>query len=245
MKLSDRVYLVGSGKFGMEMSHSMDCNVYLLDCGEEYALIDAGSGLEPERIVRNIENNGISMDRVTHLLLTHIHGDHAAGTAYWRERFGLKVAVSKEAAPWLANGDRDKTSLNHAIKGGVYPPDFQYPACQVDIALEDDCTLTIGQLSLSALATPGHSRGHLSFYWEENGDKCLFSGDAVFAAGKVVIQYIWDCIIEEYAATVDKLNRLSIDSLYPGHGPFLCSNARNHIEAAHRYFSKLEVPPNL
>jgi hydroxyacylglutathione hydrolase len=223
----------------------VDCNVYLLDCGSEFVMIDAGGGVDPERIVRNIEKDGISMDQVTHLLLTHVHGDHAAGASYFKERYGLKVAVSEEAVPWLEQGDRDKTSLNHAIRGGVYPPDFDYPPCPAHIELKDNSSLAFGAFELSILSSPGHSRGHMSFYWEENGVISLFSGDAVFAGGKVVIQYVWDCIIDEYARTIEKLHLLGIDALYPGHGPFLCANARNHIKMAHQHFSRLEVPPNL
>ena len=46
MKIDERVFLVGSGKFGHQLSDALDCNVYLLDGGHgEYALIDAGGGI--------------------------------------------------------------------------------------------------------------------------------------------------------------------------------------------------------
>ncbi|KIL40361.1 hypothetical protein SD70_14060 [Gordoniibacillus kamchatkensis] len=244
MKISDRVYLVGSGKYGMELSHSTDCNVYLLDGGGEYALIDAGGGVEPERIVQNIESHGIAMKDVAHLLLTHVHGDHAAGAQYFHHRYGLNVVVSAEAAPWLEQGDMNKTSLTHAIRGGVYPADFSFQACPVSRRVQEHDLIRIGHMELTVYETPGHSRGHVSYLWEQDGRRSLFSGDVVFAGGKVVIQYIWDCSIPEYADSMAKLHSLGLHRLYPGHGPFLLANAAKHIETAHRYFTRLEVPPN-
>jgi hydroxyacylglutathione hydrolase len=246
MKISDRVYLVGSGKFGMEISNSLDCNVYLLDGGSECALIDAGGGVDPDRIANNVKQSGFFMDQVKYLLLTHIHGDHAAGAYHFHKNYGIKVVMAGEAAPWLEQGDMDKTSMNHAIRGGVYPQDFQFSACQVYQGVEEGDRIRVGDLELRVLNTPGHSNGHVSYLWEaEEGKRSLFAGDTIFAGGKVVIQYVWDCIIEEYAKTVKKLHELNVDRLYPGHGPFLLSNASKHIEKAHGYFCRLEIPPNL
>lgn len=228
----------------MEISHPLDCNVYLLDGGGRYALIDAGCGIESERIAGNIEQLGIPKDRVDLLILTHAHGDHAAGARYFRDYYGLQVAVSDEAAPWLEQGDRNKTSVDLAVKGGMYPPNYRYEACPVDIRLRDLDTVTVGGVQILALETNGHSRGHLSFYWEDGSRKSLFSGDAVFARGRVVLQNIWDCSIEQYAATMAKLHALQPDSLYAGHGPFLLNNAHRHIESAVQCFDKLGIPPN-
>lgn len=245
MQISDRVYMVGSGRFGHELTDSKDCNVYLLDGGGEYALIDAGSGIAPEKIVERIAQCGVSMDQITYLLLTHVHGDHAAGAYYFREKYGMKVVVSKEAASWLEQGDMEKTSLHVAQRAGVYPADFQFPACPVDIQVSEHDLLTVGELQLRVIDTPGHSRGHVSYLFQEDGQYSLFAGDTVFAGGRIVIQYIWDCSIQDYAETIAKLHSLQIDHLYPGHAAFVRNKAAEHIETAHNYFLRLEIPPNL
>lgn len=245
MRISERIHLVGSGKFGMELSDPTDCNVYLADGGAECALIDAGGGVDPERIAARIERTGIGMGRVRTCILTHAHADHAAGARYWRERYGMRIVSAAEAAPWLARGDMDKTSLNHAKRGGVYPPDFAFPSCPVDLAVGEGDTVAVGDLSLEVIDAPGHSRGHIALALTEEGARSLFAGDTVFAGGKIVAQYVWDCNIEEYAATIAKLNRMRFDRLYPGHGPFLLSRAYQHIAKAHLCFERLELPPNL
>lgn len=55
MKITDNIFLVGSSQIGL--SHSSDCSVYLIDGGNELALIDAGVGIEIEKIFANIKED--------------------------------------------------------------------------------------------------------------------------------------------------------------------------------------------
>jgi hypothetical protein len=119
MQISERVRLVGSGELGFQTSHLLDCNVFLLDGRTEHALIDAGSGVEPERVVANVERAGVPTDRVKRLLLTHAHGDHAAGARFFRDRLGVEVTCPEEAAPWLEQGDLEKPSLRLAKEASL------------------------------------------------------------------------------------------------------------------------------
>ena len=79
MKIADRIYLVGSGDLGLSMTDAFDCHVYLVDGGSEAALIDAGGGRDIAAILKIVEDDGIPLDRIRSLLLTHGHADHAAG----------------------------------------------------------------------------------------------------------------------------------------------------------------------
>lgn len=245
MQISERVRLVGSGRMGFEASHPLDCNVFLLDGGTEHALIDAGSGVEPERIFANIEHAGVPLDRVKCLLLTHAHGDHAAGARFFRDRLGVEVTCPQESAPWLERGDEEKTSLALARRAGIYPEDFRYEPCPVASSVANDETIKVGDLELRVIETPGHSKGHVSYLWTEDGQTALFGGDTVFAGGRILIQNIWDCSLQDYAETVRNLDSLRLDRLYPGHGPVLLSEAHVHVDLANLKFDSLGVPPNL
>ncbi|MBP1994836.1 MBL fold metallo-hydrolase [Paenibacillus eucommiae] len=245
MKITDRIYIVGSGNAGMQLSHNRDCNVYILDCGSEYVLIDAGVGLDTDAITRHAEQDGIDLSRLTHLLLTHPHGDHAGGASYFQSKYGLKVLATAEAAPWLEQGDMEKTTLADAIRAGLYPDDFILQPCPVSQIVKENDKIQIGDAQFQVLETPGHSDGHASYLWELDGKKLLFSGDAIFAGGKIYIQNSWDCSIQKYAQTMAKLNELKVDMLFAGHGPFLLNNAWKHIETAHQIFERLDIPPNI
>ena len=74
MRLTRDVLLVGGGDTGFNISHPLDCHIYLLDGGDEFALIDAGIGgptSQTDQILANIEEDGIDPARVGRLLLTH------------------------------------------------------------------------------------------------------------------------------------------------------------------------------
>ena len=67
MKLTDSVHLVGGSAYGL--SAAGDCNVYLVDCGGEYAMVDAGGGMGVKRIVENIKQDGIDPKKDKNRLL--------------------------------------------------------------------------------------------------------------------------------------------------------------------------------
>ncbi|MDQ4043954.1 MAG: MBL fold metallo-hydrolase, partial [Chloroflexota bacterium] len=185
MKVTDRVHVVGSGRAGFNLTDPIDCHVYLLDGGDVYALIDAGGGVHAEQIIQRIEEDGLDPSRVKHLLLTHAHADHSGGAAWLRERLGLTVAGSAETAQWVSEGNEEKMSLTAARRAGVYPEDYIFHACPIETVLTEGDTYRVGEIELTAIATPGHSAGKLSFVFQEHGQVSAFTGDAIFPGGKV------------------------------------------------------------
>lgn len=248
MKIHENVYLVGSGEIGMQMSHPLDCNVYVLDGGNnEYALIDAGIGIQPEKIIANIESLGIKMEEIKYLLITHVHADHGAGASYFKEAYDMEIIMAEEAVEWFETGNMNKTSFLPAVEAGAFPEGTQYPTCKVDHAVKEGDIVKVGNIELEIINTPGHSKGHISFLWtnKKNNKKSLFSGDVVFAGGKINLLNIWDSSVVDYANTINKLKIHNIDRLYPGHGPFLINDAYTHIDISWEYFNKMSLPPNL
>src|SRR5581483_9233783 len=108
---SERIYLVGSGLAGCSLTHDSDCNVYAIDCGDGFAIVDSGCGIETERLIANLGKDGIPSDRIRWLLLTHGHLDHAGGARGLREAFGLQVAASSETGRAVNAGDEQAISL--------------------------------------------------------------------------------------------------------------------------------------
>lgn len=245
MIISDRVMLIGSGWTGANTSHPLDCNVYLVDGGSEYAIMDSGAGVDPQRIIANMEHAGVELSKVTHLLLTHAHGDHAAGARYLRDTLGVKVVCSAEAQNWIETADEEKTSIRAAKQAGIYPADFKYPPCRIDHTVVDNDQLIIGNAVLQVLETPGHSRGHVCYAWKHNESLHLFSGDTVFSGGRISLLATWDSSIQDYAFTVNKLHGLGVDKLFPGHGTYQLNDGWKPIENARKSFQSLTVPPNL
>jgi len=124
-------------------------NAYLVagEASGRGVLIDGNDELEP--LLERIERDGIE---ITHVLVTHPHGDHVAGLAEAREKLGGPPLVAHpECAAEL--------------------PD------EVAVTLGDGEKLDAGALEIEAIHTPGHAAGHLAFLVDGSD---LFTADVLF-----------------------------------------------------------------
>ena len=244
MKLLPQVHLVGSGRLGFELSNDFDCHVFLLDGGSEAALIDSGVGLETELILANIRATGLEK-KITKIILTHAHSDHMGGAGQLRSVLDAQVIAPHEAANWIRNADEKAVSLELAKRAGYYPEDYHLRGSEVDVEVREGDMLRVGELELRVLETPGHCRGHCSYVVQTETHKLLFGGDLVFFNGAVILQNIPDCSIQDYAASVEKLDGANINALLSGHWVLPLRNGQKHIDMAIQAFRGLMVPKNL
>jgi glyoxylase-like metal-dependent hydrolase (beta-lactamase superfamily II) len=249
MKLTDNIYLVGGGTWGgMGLTPGPDCNVYLVDGGGELALIDAGSGVDgsPEAIADWITSHGFAVGDVGTIVLTHMHGDHIGGTAALATMTGARIVASPLTAGVLTQADEETSSIRIARIAGIYPADFKLAAVTGVTPIEDGASIVIGSVTLTAIATPGHAGGHLSFLARSSERQDLFSGDIVFWRGRVLVQPIPGCDVSAMAASIERLVEMGpIDGLFPGHGAVTLRGAVRHIGAAAEQFRALRMPPGL
>lgn len=234
--------------FGFDLSSPFDCNVYLLDGGDELALVDSGIGGvvgDTDRLLRNIEAAGFDTGRISRLLLTHYHADHAGGAAELHQKLGIPIHGSPLVARTLTDGDEERISLPAAKAAGLFPPEYTFVACPAIGDMTDGATFQLGSLNIRAYETPGHCDGHISYLVQGREQSYLLEGDVVFYGGKIFLQNIPDCSLQNYAATVTKLAGLEFDALLPGHLGISLSNGRRHIDAAKSTFDKLLVPESI
>src|SRR5262245_18273072 len=116
---------------GCSLTHDNDCNVYAINGGSEFALIDSGCGIETEELIGNLTQDGISQQSVRLLLLTHGHLDHSGGAFYLRDRLVLDVAASGQAARAHEAADEEAISLAAAKRAGISPANVRFSACPV------------------------------------------------------------------------------------------------------------------
>ena len=135
------------------------------------------------------------------VLLTHAHGDHAAGAVAMATEFGALVSASRETLDRLG------------IAGEV---------------LEDgDCIDWDGGLRLVAVFTPGHSADHVAYLLLPDRD--VFTGDLVLGSGTSVILYP-DGSMADYFASLSRLAALRPARLWPGHGETVADGATRLAE---------------
>src|SRR2546421_12288035 len=114
MRLTDDVYLVGGGDYGFNLTHRLDCHTYLIDGGDELALVDAGFGPGTEEILSLIRADGFDPERISTIVITHYHADHAGGSAALKRATGARLAAGAEAAPTIRVADAHPIGLTCA-----------------------------------------------------------------------------------------------------------------------------------
>jgi hydroxyacylglutathione hydrolase len=243
MKLSNHIYLVGSGRLGFNLTNELDCHIFLIVDGPGAVLIDAGGGLEPHLIVEEIERDGIDPARIDRLLLTHAHADHAGGANALHNLLGLDVLASATAAKYVAAGDEHAISLDRARAAGGYPLDYVFHGCEIAGTLSDGERIPVGGMELETVPTPGHCGGHVSYVLHRPGGVDIIAGDAVFAGGRILLQDIWDCSVSESCRSIERLAQFQTDGLYPSHGPISRHRGWTHLNRAMQSMAGLLPPP--
>jgi hydroxyacylglutathione hydrolase len=245
MQLSDEVYLVGGGDYGFNLSHRLDCHTYVVDGGDELVLIDAGFGPGTDEILVNMRRDGLDPARVSRIVVTHYHADHAGGLASMVRATGAEVWAPTEAADTIRNADADRIGLTWAQSFGFYPADYVWEPSEVAHEFVDDERIPAGKLELEAIFTPGHCDGHYVLRLAGRERSYLFASDLVFWGGAIILQNVPDANLQAYAASMNRVADLEFDALLPGHHMISMRNGKRHVEAAARDFNRIGLPRDL
>jgi glyoxylase-like metal-dependent hydrolase (beta-lactamase superfamily II) len=151
---------------------------YLVEDGGELALIEAGPASTLDALLAGIRAAGYDPADLSHILLTHIHLDHAAGAGQLaRIAPGAAVHVHPLGAPHLEDPSRLLASaarlygdMMDALWGTMLP----VPAERIRTPADGEA-IHVGGRSLVALETPGHAIHHFAFHDPDAG--LVFTGD--------------------------------------------------------------------
>lgn len=240
--LTRRVTLVGSGLLGFSLTDPHDSHVYLVDGGSEAVLIDAGCGLAAGPIAANARAV-LGGRPVSAILLTHAHADHAAGASALAADLGATVYALPEAAAAVSAGDEDASGLTAARAAGRYPPAVTMAPVPVSPVPP---SLRAGEVRIEAIETPGHAAGHACYLLRADGEPTvLFSGDLVFARGRIALLATPDADIGALARSMFDLAATAFDVMMPGHGEPVLTGAAAHLAQAIACLRRQELPPEL
>jgi ribonuclease/clavin/mitogillin len=189
----------------------------------DFVVIDPGSPYDDEQdalyeFVKELIDEGRALREI---VLTHHHPDHVGGCERLREQLGGRVQV---AAHRLTAEE---------LEGSV----------RVDRFIEDGDVIDLKgdpSISLRAMHTPGHTRGHLSFYDERAG--VLLTGDNIVGLGSVLIDPE-EGSVRDYLATLERYRALPrLVALLGGHGPAVANSfAKIEEYVEHRLMREREV----
>jgi glyoxylase-like metal-dependent hydrolase (beta-lactamase superfamily II) len=156
----------------MHMGNERTIAAYLVDTDDGPALFDCGPATCIDALKAGLAEHGLQLTDVRHLLLSHIHLDHAgaAGTLV-REHPRLQVHVSGVGAPHLVDPSRLERSARR-LYGDTFDPLWGElaPVPEENIHVVGDLVL-----GLECFPTPGHASHHVCYL---DRDGTLYAGDA-------------------------------------------------------------------
>lgn len=123
-----------------------------------HVLIDSGTESGAEVVAANIRRLGFSLSDVRWITHSHEHHDHVGGLARLQQLTGAEVAASAQAAAVLRSGVASDGDPQKGMHGPMAP-------VLVDRIVGHGDKLRLGPIQLTAVATPGHTSGALSWQW--------------------------------------------------------------------------------
>jgi len=200
---------------------NVSVNCYLVRTGDGFILIDTGRTNKRGAIEKELESAGCQPGNLKLIVLTHGDFDHCGNAAYLRKKFGAQIAMHKDDSGMVERGDmlwnRNKQNILIRIIFKLFFRLSKSDRFKPDLYIDEGYDFSAYGFDAKVLDIPGHSRGSIGIL-TASGD--LFCGDLMANVGK---PDIWSIIDDSVAAqvSVEKLKRLQINTVYPGHGqPF-------------------------
>ncbi len=197
MKLTDNLFAY------VWKGNDNNCNTYIYGnvlAGNKHLIIDPGHIITPflrepayEMLTREITKDGLKIEDIGLIVLTHAHPDHVEGARKFQEASKAKIAID----------DQDAGALRMFGTGKV---DYNLP--------EGELKADSVQAKLDVLHVPGHSPGHIALYWPAK--KALAVGDVVFFrnTGRVDLP---GGNPGQLKNSIEKLSLLDVEYLLCGH----------------------------
>jgi glyoxylase-like metal-dependent hydrolase (beta-lactamase superfamily II) len=227
---------IAPGVYSMTQNKGGHVRAFLLDNGTDLTLIDTLFDTDARQVLERIGSIGRSIQDLKRILLTHGHRSHLGGLATLKRLSGATVYSHEWEADIIA-GERTAQPVTiipmrplgtywrvYYLQFGAALGRGKHPPCTVDSTLNDGDT--VGPVRV--LHTPGHTPGHLAFWWPEH--RVLFAGDAI--ATYPVFEAGWPAFNLNPTQQRNSLRRmadLGAEVLAVGHGEPITAGATQRV----------------
>src|SRR5688572_2223731 len=205
-RIAGNLYYVGAS----------DVTSFLITTREGHILIDGGFEETAPMILANVRRLGFRIEDVRVLLASHAHYDHAGGLAALERASGTTFHASRGDAPLFSRGGRRDPQFRDR---------FPFPPIQPDRLIEDGEKVTLGDATLVARLTPGHTPGCTT--WTTTITDEAASYDVVFlcsptvpAPYRLTANRRYPDAVADYRRQFETLRSLEPDIWLASHGSF-------------------------
>ena len=209
-------------------------SAFLIDDGGELSLVDTLFEDDARLVLEGIRGLGRSVADLKRIAITHGHRSHLGGLAALKRASGATLY----SHPWeadIVSGDRRAQPVTVLPKQSLKLLKFQlglrlnrpkHVPCPVDQPLDDDDSFG----PLQVLHAPGHSPGHLAFYWPERS--FLISGDAIATWPSLCAGWTAFTLNKaQHAVSVRRLAALDARIVGVGHGEPITVDAAERVHS--------------
>ena len=169
---------------------------HLIDTGDGLIMIDPGYAKTAFLVVNSIHELGFKPEDIKYIINTHWHGDHTEATADFADLTGAKTLLGRD-------------DLERASK--YFTP---------DILVDDGDTLTLGNVTVRFMHTPGHTKGTISFFYDyDDGERVYRFGSFGGAGANTLVPgaYDFEGCREAYYDSLDRLMKEEVDVFVGNH----------------------------
>ena len=190
-----------------------EISAFLLTTPAGHVLLDTGPVEMLPMLERNVQALGFRLAEVKVILNSQAHFDHCGGFAELRRRTGARVIASEADAAQMERGGKGDFA---------YGDDYPYEPIVPDQRIQDGERVRLGELTLTAILTPGHTRGCTT--WSTRIEEGGRTYDVVFICGLTVSPFkltnnpVYPAVAEDARRSIARLRSLRADVMLGAHG---------------------------
>jgi metallo-beta-lactamase class B len=172
--------------------------VYAIPTSAGIILIDSGYGNEVESVlIAQMKVVGLDPAQVKTLILTHGHGDHFGGAAYFQDHYGTRIVES--AADWDLMEHPPQPPPGFAAKG---PPPAPVTPPRRDIVAEEGKPIVLGDEKVTPVMVPGHTPGSMALIFPvKDGGKTHIAG--LYGGTVLLTRILKDEQLQQYLKSLE------------------------------------------
>ena len=220
-------------------SASWYTNVYVIEGGDGHILVDSGWDSQESlwALQEGMKAANLKLRDIKKVVITHIHPDHYGLSTKIKQICGAQVAIHridagfifprykdfadliKKTEELLRQNGAPEDELTQLKEASLWMNKYVTPDLP-EVKLEDGDTISNDSFEFEVLWTPGHSAGHVCLYERER--KFILTGDHVLYDTIPHVGFnpqSGDNPLGDYISSLEKLERLKVNFILPGHGP--------------------------